>query len=103
MLIRLLLIHLLKIVTKFYWTLHLSRKCFSPLNREIKLLKRWKPGLIGNVLSSVMNSLELEIQVGELNQLKIKLISFVLVKQTKRRLISSTMHIEMILFLCFGI
>ena len=50
-----------------------------------------------------MSSLKLEIQVGELNQLKIKLISFVLVKQTKRRLISSTMHIEMILFLSFGI
>ena len=31
---------LVEIVTKFYWTLHLSRKCFSPLNRETKLLER---------------------------------------------------------------
>ena len=46
---------------------------------------------------------KLEIQVGELNQLKIELISFVLVKQTKKGLISSTMQIEMILFLSFGI
>ena len=56
-----------------------------------------------NVLSSVKNILMLEIQVGELNQLKIELISFVLVKQTKKGLISSTMQIEMILYLSFGI
>ena len=98
MLIRLLLIHLLKIVTKFYWTLHLSRTCFSPLNRETKLLKRLKNGLIRNVLSRVKNILKPEILVGELNQLKIELILFVVVKHTKRRLISSAKHIVMILF-----
>ena len=77
---------------------------FTPLNRETKLLKRLKkPGLIRNVLSSVKNILKLGIQVGELNQLKIELILFVVVKHTERRLISSTMHIEMILFLSYVI
>ena len=44
-----------------------------------------------------------EIQVGKLNQLKIELIAFVVVKHTKRRLTSSTMHIKKILFLSFWI
>ena len=71
------------------------------LNKVVKRVE--KLGLIRNVFSSVKNVLKLEIQVGEFNQLKIELISFVVVKHIKRRLISSTMHIEMILFLSFGI
>ena len=48
-----------------------SESEISPLflNREIKLCKGEKTGLIGSVLSSVKSILKLEIQVGELNQL----------------------------------
>ena len=64
-------------------------------NKNVKKVKK-KTGSIGIILSSVKSILKLGIQVGELNQLKIELISFVLVKHTRRRLINSIMLIETI-------
>ena len=56
-----------------------SEMFFTSKHRNKVVKKVKNPGLIGTVLSSVKSILKLGIQVGELNQLKIELISSVVV------------------------